>query len=433
MPSDPPVSIFLCETRRGIELPLLSVRLLGSTRENADYAGLSGTGYGHVVTSPVLTTGSIAVFHADALEALRTLPDEFVDSIVTDPPAGISFMGKGWDRDKGGRSAWVEWLAEIMKEAHRVLKPGGYALVWALPRTSHWTATALEDAGFEIRDCVVHLFGSGFPKSHDIRKAIDKAAGADDAKQWDGWGTALKPGSEHWWLVRKPFPGTVASNVLAHGVGGINVDGCRTTALTPDEVARSGKSTNGGIYGEFAPVDWKSDGKPHPGRWPTNLVMTHSASCDDGGECTDDCPVGELDRQSGHLSSGGPSKRPYPGQRVDTTVFDIHMDRTVTGYPDSGGASRFYPIFRYQAKAPARERPKVDGVTHPTAKSRDLMRWLCRLVTPTDGTVLDMFAGSGTTLEAGRMEGFRVIGIESEADYLPLIAERLGRLPADES
>jgi DNA modification methylase len=212
---------------------------------------------------------TINLFHGDCLEVMATMEDNSIDSIVCDPPAGISFMGKKWDGDKGGRNAWIAWMASIAAECLRVLKPGGHAFVWALPRTSHWTATAWEDAGFEVRDRVAHVFGSGFPKSLDVSKAIDKAAGAtrevigpdpeaarrnkttskfgsiygeiDDAEsvpltapataeaaQWDGWGTALKPAMEDWWLFRKPLAErTVAANVLRWGTGAINVDKCR--------------------------------------------------------------------------------------------------------------------------------------------------------------------------------------------------------------
>ncbi len=208
----------------------------------------------------------------DCLEVLKTLDSESVDSLVTDPPAGIAFMGKDWDKDKGGRDQWVSWLTDVMKQCMRVLKPGAHGLVWAIPRTSHWTATACEDAGFEVRDVVTHIFGSGFPKSLDISKAIDKAVGAErevigtmkaklptsnnkfatdawsikagkmreiditapttpDAKRWQGWGTSLKPASEHWILVRKPCSEkTVAQNVLKHGTGGINIDSSRIPA-----------------------------------------------------------------------------------------------------------------------------------------------------------------------------------------------------------
>jgi hypothetical protein len=204
---------------------------------------------------PYYQSESATLYHDNCLTVMRTLADCSIDSIVTDPPAGISFMGKDWDHHKGGRDAWVAWLTEVMRECLRVLKPGGHALVWALPRTSHWTAWAIEGAGFQIRDRVSHLFGSGFPKSLDVSKAIDSAAGAERrvvgvymppdghvrsvlrsstvamgkpndqawntpltapvtaaAKQWNGWGTALKPACEDWWLCRKPL-GTPELNV----------------------------------------------------------------------------------------------------------------------------------------------------------------------------------------------------------------------------
>src|SRR5271166_2991347 len=217
----------------------------------------------------------IELKNGDCFEVLKSLPDCSVDSIVTDPPAGINFMNLEFDSDKGGRDQWVSWLTSIMGEAKRVLKHGGHALVWALPRTSHWSACAVENAGFEIRDIIAHVFGSGFPKSLDISKAIDKMAGAerevlktlpagtgplkrghvsstgggmsigterspelkvtapstDAAKEWEGWGTALKPAHEHWILARKPITeDTVAENVLKWGTGGINVDASRIAA-----------------------------------------------------------------------------------------------------------------------------------------------------------------------------------------------------------
>jgi DNA modification methylase len=197
------------------------------------------------------------IIHGDCLDILKGIDTNSIDSLVTDPPAGISFMGKEWDSNKGGSKEWIKWMSQVMSACLRVLKPGAHALVWAIPRTSHWTATALEDAGFEIRDVVTHLFGSGFPKSLDISKAIDKAAGLErervpggqggvnqilgsrksgeaisgEAKQWQGFGTALKPASEHWILCRKPISEkTVAANVLKWGCGGINIDKSRIPA-----------------------------------------------------------------------------------------------------------------------------------------------------------------------------------------------------------
>lgn len=155
----------------------------------------------------------VTIFNDDCLNILKTIEENSIDSLVTDPPAGIGFMGKDWDHNKGGRDQWVSWISEIFKECNRVLKPGAHGLVWALPRTSHWTATALEDAGFEIRDVITHLFGSGFPKSLNISKAINKAA-TNEAKQWQGWGTALKPSVERWLLIRKPLTTVPLDSIL---------------------------------------------------------------------------------------------------------------------------------------------------------------------------------------------------------------------------
>ena len=213
------------------------------------------------------------VIQGDCLEVMKDIPDNSVDSIVTDPPAGISFMGKSWDTDRGGRDSWIKWMSEVATECKRVLKPGGHAFVWTIPRTSHWTATAWENAGFEIRDVVAHIFGSGFPKSLNIGKAVDKMQGnerevvfknpyadghirkatgnisdANDnvkflseyklenglrketkgTSEWEGWGTALKPAVEPIVVARKPLSEkNVALNVLKWGTGGINIDECR--------------------------------------------------------------------------------------------------------------------------------------------------------------------------------------------------------------
>lgn len=413
---------------------------------------------------------SVTILTGDAAAVLPTLPAESVDSIVTDPPAGIAFMGKTWDTDKGGRDAWIAWLTGVMTEAHRVLKPGGHALVWALPRTAHWTATALEDAGFEIRDCVIHMFGTGFPKGMDVSKAIDRASGAErvvvgladrkaslgsrgvlgasregetplitapatpDAGKWEGWNTALKPGHEQWWLVRKSLRGTVAANVVTYGTGALNVDGCRIVGSPPPVVPQPAfNSPTGRTYGmqtgEGRNGIMSQDTK---GRWPANLVFTHSAACEDAGPCADDCPVGELDTQSGDLGSSARPGHAYTNTKARQTTAAKGAENARVGkrsLPDARGVSRFFPTFCYQPKAARSERPTVDGVNHPTVKSLDLMRWLVRLITPPGGTVLDLFAGSGTTMEAAVLEGFSAIGIEAEADYIPLIRARLARIP----
>ena len=366
----------------------------------------------------------------------------------------------------------IETDTRLWRECLRVLKPGGHCLAFGSPRTWHNLQTAIEKSGFEIRDSIAWLYGSGFPKSLDVSKAIDKAAGAERevigrkggryaygfsedardhfkpygdggftadpstigditapatpaAQQWDGWGTALKPAFEPIVVARKPLAGTVASNVLAHGTGALNVDGCRVGAglFVP---GGGGNLPSGGIMGR------KNSGKPSTaghtsGRWPANVVLGHTPDCDviyEGrgeirleGPCAPGCPVAELDRQSGESSSrvGKP--------RGAASGDGGGMTATGAEYADSGGASRFF----YTTKAPSAERPKANGIAHPTVKPLDLMRWLVRLVTPPGGVVLDPFAGSGTTLEAAIVEGFRSIGIEREADYLPLIEQRIAR------
>lgn len=312
--------------------------------------------------------------HGDCLAILRTLPECSVDAVVTDPPAGISFMGRSWDSARGGRDLWVAWLAERLAECLRVLKPGGHAVVWALPRTSGWTHRALEDAGFEVRDCITHLFGSGFPKSLNVG---------------DGRGTALKPAAEFWYLARKPLDGTVASTVTRWGTGVLNIETCR---VATDEL----KPYRPGLHRD-SPASYNDDAwqgreqlkQPPRGRWPANVALTHP-DCDHG--CVDGCPIAELDQ-----------------------------------YGDSGGASRFFSTFKYQAKPSPRE--KNTGLdernAHPTVKPVELMRWLIRLITPPGGTVLDPFAGSGTTLVAATLEGFDTIGIEERAEYLPIIEGRV--------
>jgi site-specific DNA-methyltransferase (adenine-specific) len=394
----------------------------------------------------------IKVIHSDCLDAMRAMPNASVDAIVCDPPAGIAFMGKDWDKDKGGRDAWVAWMASVAREALRVIKPGGHALVWAIPRTSHWTGWAWEDGGWEPRDKIVHLFGSGFPKSLDVSKAIDKAAGflkhegknfrsasegvmalrptikpskyvrpapaTDAAKQWQGWGTALKPAAEDWWLFRKPLQSTVAANVLTHGTGAINVDACRIG--TTDALSLHGrKATSNGWDPRMSGAQEQGVGHgQHLGRWPANVAL--GCACE--GEAHDEgCAVRMLDEQTGTLTSGTLKPDSYiDGNEKNASMFAGAGAYAHKGYQaDNSGASRFF----YTAKASRRERG--EGNTHPTVKSIALMRWLVRLVTPNGGTVLDPFAGSGTTLIAAKAEGFDCIGIEREVEYVEIINRRL--------
>lgn len=348
------------------------------------------------------------LYHDDCLVVLRTLPDASVDAVVTDPPAGIAFMGKAWDRFD--RAGFVALLTDVMTECLRVLKPGGHALVWALPRTAHWTTWAIEDAGFEIRDVVLHLFGQGFPKSLDVSKAIDAATApaTNDAKRWQGWGTALKPAAEHWILARKPFTGTVAGNVLCYGTGALNIDGCRVPFQSDGDAASAkpqGRATSK-IAGELAATPdvaravtrHEFVAKQHDaGRWPANVTLDEEAAA-------------TLDAQSGVLKSGRLSpvvranRGGYSGPFPEISTYSCEAS--------SGGASRFF----YVAKAPKKDKTAGGEVEnkHPTVKNTELMRWLCRLITPPGGVVLDPFMGSGSTGIAAWREGFGFVGIEAE-------------------
>lgn len=360
------------------------------------------------------------IIHGDCLDVLKTLPENSVDSLVTDPPAGISFMGKDWDGDKGGRKEWCAWMESVMRECLRVLKPGAHGLVWAIPRTSHWTATALEDAGFEVRDCITHLFGSGFPKSQNISIAIDKQSGAvghrgkafvtagagerkdiqkttgweidpghkpvtEAAKEWEGWGTALKPAAEFWWLVRKPLEEkTVAANVQKWKTGGINIDGSRiegkprTTHAAGNFQSKTDKT--GKIFAGYGLGVKLSEPK---GRFPANLVFSHSPGCSDD-KCQDDCAVKALDGQN-------------------------------------EGAFRFF----YCAKISPSERNEGAKNNHPTVKPKKLMAYLIKLITPPNGIVLDPFMGSGSTGIAAKENAFDFIGIEREQEYFEISTARI--------
>lgn len=249
------------------------------------------------------------------------------------------------------------------------------------------------------------------------------------SRQWAGWGTALKPAREPIVMARKPLSGTVAANVLEYGTGALNIDACRLRTHSEGPGTTPPSAVNGQRASMAGPMERVGyDGSL--GRWPTNVVLSHAGNDVDGDLCADeccpDCVVDALDRQSGVLTSG---RMAAGTQRANTAGWAGPMP-TATGAEtigDSGGASRFFPVFRYEAKADAAERPKVDGAVHPTVKPLALMRWLVQLVTPPGGTVLEPFAGSGTTAEACVIEGFRCIAIEREAAYLPLTVARLAK------
>jgi len=340
------------------------------------------------------------VEHGDAAEVLKVLPDGSVDALVTDPPAGIGFMGKEWDGSRGGRDKWIAWLACILAECCRVMKPGAYGWVWALPRTAHWTATACEDAGFAVRDVLVHVFGTGFPKSRSL----------------------LKPAAEHWILIKAP--GELRELRIEEN----RIEGVPRLTGTVNPHAPSGVN---GILGSDSRTDRQQryDANPPAGRWPANFALSHSDDCAD--TCTDDCAVKVLDEQSGERRStltgrADPSvSHEHPATARLTNFLGQGNGRVGAVYADSGGASRFF----YQAKPSTKERSQglADGArnTHTTVKSISLMRHLVSLIAAPGATILDPFTGSGSTGIAALAEGCRFVGIEREAEYVEIARQRI--------
>ena len=390
------------------------------------------------------------ILAGDCRDVMATFDAESVDSIVSDPPYGLSFMGKGWDHGVPGVEFWAEAL--------RVAKPGAHLLAFGGTRTYHRLACAIEDAGWEIRDCVAWVYASGFPKSHDVSKAIDKAAGAerieklkpkaghesfvgrdnmkamragtmaqpggfarpwmsdpeaverahwdyapatDAARQWAGWGTALKPSYEPVIVARKPLCGTVAQNVLRHGTGGINIDGCRVG--TSDNL-------NGGFYrdspDEYQAVCYgrhKRGGEfvQPTGRWPANLI--HDGS---------DEVVGLFPNDAARFFYCAKASKKDRDEGCEGLE-----ERLAMRYGEKAQG----PLPQQTPSKPVAQRNH-----HPTVKPTDLMRYLCRLVTPPGGIVLDPFMGSGSTGKAAMLEGFRFIGIEREAEYVEIARARIG-------
>lgn len=416
----------------------------------------------------------MTVIVGDCREVLKTLPDNSVDSIVTDPPYELGFMGKSWD------STGVAYDVTVWQECLRVLKPGGHLLAFGGSRTYHRLAVAIEDAGFQIRDQIMWVYGSGFPKSLDISKAIDKAAGTErtkiigsrnrnvkpfddsngwnnnnttgfyeymspatpEAQQWEGWGTALKPAHEPIVLARKPLDGTVANNTLKWGVGGLNIDGCRVDysfnetdkRIGTDFVSNNGDASNNQNDNQV-PNNHYVQMYKSAGRFPANFI--HDGS-DEVLELFPDSKGGAFPKKS-----NVPTGKHYEGGwgAVDNGV------RTEMG---EGSAARFF----YCAKANKRDRNEgLDGMPkkksdtrsdvaagiwkdhnaphenhHPTVKPTDLMRYLCRMITPPNGTVLDPFTGSGSTGKAAVLEGFNFVGIEQSAEYAEIAEARINHI-----
>ena len=458
--------------------------------------------------TPYHESDGVVLYHGDCLQVLRTLSDESVDAVVSDPPYGLSFMGKRWDYDVPSVEIWQQVL--------RVLKPGGHLLAFAGTRTQHRMAVRIEDAGFEIRDMIAWVYGSGFPKSLDVSKAIDKRGGAaadfsefrdavkdcmkrnkvsrarlqeslgnfmlshyltagsqpaipclrdyqiirdtvglghefdrmfsaeaerevvgksdngqgrgwaeaglagykaefditapatEAAKQWAGWGTSLKPSFEPVTVARKPLCGTVAENVLQHGTGGLNVDGCRIPMSYEDKKGEGGRmkpehcneDSSKHVYSD----GWKRQGQNDTtGRWPANLI--HDGSDEVAGLF----PQGSFNKPAmwqsdGDGADGTRALGKGVGRRTAGTVRDA--------YGDTGSAARFF----YCAKASKRDRGESNR--HPTVKPTALMRYLCRLLTPPGGLVLDPFTGSGSTGRGAVLEGFRFVGMELDAEHI---------------
>jgi site-specific DNA-methyltransferase (adenine-specific) len=419
------------------------------------------------------------LINSDCIIAMKEMPDNSVDSIVTDPPYELGFMGKSWD------STGIANSVEMWSEALRVLKPGGHLIAFSGSRTYHRMAVAIEDAGFEIRDQIMWVYGSGFPKSHNISKGIDKAAGAERevigqkvrgnveeakssgstyavadanknnkaifgygieditvpsteaAKQWEGWGTALKPAHEPMVLARKPLVGTVANNVLTYGVGGLNIDGSRINPGERVQGGGNGKASKG--------ASWNGDGdgsitrdivEPHfAGRYPANFI--HDGS---------DEVVELFPNSKGNGATGG-------GEGGIWTTGN--KQQVSPGYTDSGSAARFFycaktskadrnegldgfeekaKVFNGQSDKPAgnakgsvedKFSTQPSANNHPTVKPTELMRYLVRMITPPKGTVLDPFMGSGSTGKACAYEGFDFIGIDQSADYVEIARARI--------
>lgn len=442
----------------------------------------------------------------DSLEILKTISSNSVDSLVTDPPAGIGLLGLDWDKNKGGRDHWIAWMTEIMSECHRVLKPGAHGFVWAIPRTSHWTGMALENAGFNIKDVVTHIFGSGFPKSVAIDKAIDRSkytntdelfkitewirnrrdeqgltnkdldqiaevkggachwtakppygqphvptlerwekllkilgpapdwisklikpayalgdnwyereligeykknAGGiggvefkssdhsitlptnEKSKIWLGWGTALKPASEHWILIQKPISEhNLAANVLKHGVGGINIDESRIWVKNKIPSTSNLDFKAGGFIWEAHTRSKSSTYHQHiNGRFPSNLIITRSND--------ENCPTKTINDQS-------------------------EREKDVSEY-----FKTFKPETPYFYCKKPEKSERGDFNHHPTVKPLRLMRYLCKMLTPKDGCVLDPFMGSGTTGVAALFEKYKFIGIEQNENYFEIANKRL--------
>jgi site-specific DNA-methyltransferase (adenine-specific) len=409
---------------------------------------------------------NITLLHGDCREQLKTLPDNSVDSIVTDPPYELGFMGKSWD------ASGIAYNVDMWRECLRVIKPGGHMLAFSGSRTYHRMTVAIEDAGFEIRDQIMWVYGQGFPKNHDISKAIEskiltgrsdsQVTGdgrsckngenyndfsktnyekatfeptTDDEKRWQGWGTALKPAHEPICVARKPLEGTVAANVLKYGTGALNIDASRVPLDGDYKSKPNGRPSLTGLDDNY---DSSTANEPDSlGRWPANLIH-------DGSE-----EVVKLFPQSkGQQGDVKGSESSHTGDENSVAYGEYGRVPFTKRVELDNSAARFF----YCAKASPKDRNaglddfeggktndgrKVDADnayqrgasvrknTHPTVKPTDLMRYLVKMVTPPDGTVLDPFMGSGSTGRGAMLEGFNFIGIEMTDEYIPIATARI--------
>lgn len=404
------------------------------------------------------------LYKGNMLDMREVIEAESIDSIVTDPPYELGFMGKGWD------NSGIAFQKTAWEKCYAVLKPGGYLLAFGGSRTFYRITCAIEDAGFEIRDTVMWLYGSGFPKSMNIGLAIDKKNGVEsevigssdvpnikgnnyensiekerlivEKKRalncWEGWGTALKPAFEPVIVARKPFKGSCVDNVIKYGVGGVNIDECR---IGNEEVITRGGNKFTNLYGDFKECEEST----HNGRFPSNVIFTY----DDN----------DFEEVCGGLPNGGKNGSISKRYKMNNQVYGEYGEcNTWDAYNDNGSAARYF----YCAKASARDRDEgldtfeeqigggMTGTanqslltgsgnirnnkrknTHPTVKPTDLMQYLVRLVTPEGGTVLDPFNGSGSTGKAvmyenkDRNKNYKYIGIEMTEEYLPIAKARI--------
>lgn len=398
-------------------------------------------------------TDNYILYEGSMLDLGEVIADNSIDSIVTDPPYELNFMGKGWDR------SGIAFNPETWRRCYNALKPGGYLLAFGGSRTFHRIAVAIEDAGFEIRDVILWLYGSGFPKSLNIGLAIDKKNGVDnrtgnlrtdgvgsnsgtgvynlnDAEitpvatvyeervalnEWRGWGTSLKPAYEPIIVARKPCAGSCIDNVLTYGVGGINIDECRIDHDEPVKyTTRTTEKSNGLHMGKFKSTGSERSTANPDGRFPSNVLLTY-----------DDTDRAEVCGGMPETKSSSPIASDNRAN-IGNSMFIDGVHTPGNSYNDEGSASRYF----YTAKASPRDRDEGLEVLasrniHPSVKPTDLMQYLVRLVTPRGGTVLDPFNGSGSTGKACMFENkdrdanYKYIGIELTPEYLPIAEARI--------